>query len=151
MARWIFSIFQTTTRAWTPRRTPRLRLTSLCYERSGQFFEMPIGEIRHPQHVLCRNTELAVHLVQWAGSFLVRDRRPVRLAPDFAAPGSARSVPVASAALRTACGGSDTDCHRCGAPCPTPRMERSRLGKCDISTSVLILLHPRPLLGRYSN
>ena len=43
-----------------------------------------ICEIRHPQHVRCRNTELAVHLVQRTRRLLVGDRRPMRLAPDNA-------------------------------------------------------------------
>lgn len=41
-----------------------------------------IGEVAHPEHVRGGAPELAVHLVQRARRLLVRDRRPVRLAPD---------------------------------------------------------------------
>lgn len=43
-----------------------------------------IGEVADPQQVRCRHAELPIHLVQWAWRFPVRDRRPVRLAPDDA-------------------------------------------------------------------
>ena len=43
-----------------------------------------ISEVADPQHVRCRNTELAVHLVQRARCLLVGDRRPVRFAADNA-------------------------------------------------------------------
>ncbi len=69
-----------------PRRTPSDDAAGLGIDDEGHANEAgpcgDIGEIRKPEPIRCRSTELAVHLVEWARSGLVADRCAHRFAAN---------------------------------------------------------------------